>query len=194
MKYGYARVSSKDQNLFLQKDALNRYGVDKIYEEKISSRVKSRPELGKLLSVLKEDDTIVIFKLDRISRSVKELISLSERFDKRGIHFISLHDSIDTTTANGRLFFRILASIAEFERDLISERTVAGLESARARGRLGGRPKVKRKIMEVAVKMYKSGHYTLRQVLDINDICKTTLYKYMKINDFDDYYSSKILC
>lgn len=180
MKFGYARVSTQEQSLSLQLDALQKYGVDQIFEEKESSKKKERPRLEELLRVLRKDDTVIVYKLDRISRSTKHLIELMEYFEAREIHFISLQDKIDTTTAMGRFFFRMLASIAELERDIISERTKDGLTSARARGRKGGRPKVEAKKIELAIKMYEGKDYSLSQIKTATGIGPTTLYRYVK--------------
>lgn len=140
MIFGYARVSTNDQNMDLQIDALKKVNVDKIFEEKITGAKKERPELSELLKVIRPGDTIIIYKLDRISRSTKHLIELTELFEEKEINFISIQDSIDTSTSVGKFFFRIMANLAELERDIIVERTKAGLTAARARGRYGGRP------------------------------------------------------
>ncbi len=140
--FGYARVSTEDQKLELQIDALQKFGVDKIFEEKQSGKSKDRPNLQEMLLQLRKGDKVVIYKLDRISRSTKHLIELVELFDEKEVDFVSVHDNIDTSTAMGRFFFRMMASIAELERDITSERTKSGLEAARARGRRGGRPKL----------------------------------------------------
>lgn len=180
LKFGYARVSTQDQSLSLQLDALAHYGVEQIFEEKESGKKKSRPQLDDLLKVLRKGDTVVVYKLDRISRSTKHLIELMEHFEAKGIHFISIQDKIDTTTAMGRFFFRMLASIAELERDIISERTKDGLTAARARGRNGGRPKVDLKKIELAIKMYASKDYSLSQIKTATGIGATTLYRYLE--------------
>lgn len=179
MKFGYARVSTLDQSLSLQLDALQQYGIDQTFEEKESGKRKDRPRLEELLKMLRKDDTVVIYKLDRISRSTKHLIELMEEFEEKGIHFVSLQDNIDTTTAMGRFFFRMLASIAELERDIISERTKDGLNAARARGRNGGRPKVDSKKVALAIKMYESKDYSLSQIKTATGIGATTLYRYL---------------
>ena len=140
MKIGYARVSTKDQNLELQTEALQKAGCEKIYKE-TQSAVKERPELQSMLNHLRQGDVVVVWKLDRLGRSLKHLIDLVTGFREKGIEFISLNDSIDTTTVQGRLTFNIFASFAEFERELIRERTMAGLQAARERGRIGGRKK-----------------------------------------------------
>lgn len=180
MKFGYARVSTQDQSLSLQLDALYHYKVDQIFEEKESGKRKHRPQLDELLKILRKNDTVVVYKLDRISRSTKHLIELMEHFEEKGIHFVSIQDKIDTTTAMGRFFFRMLASIAELERDIISERTKDGLTAARARGRNGGRPKVESKKIMLAMKMYESKDYSLSQIKEATGIGATTLYRYLE--------------
>ena len=177
MKFGYARVSTQDQSLSLQLDALAHYGVDQIFEEKESGKMKNRPQLDELLKVLRKDDTVIVYKLDRISRSTKHLIELMEYFESKEIHFVSIQDKIDTTTAMGRFFFRMLASIAELERDIISERTKDGLTAARARGRNGGRPKVDLKKIELAIKMYESKDYSLSQIKTATGIVSRAIIK-----------------
>jgi DNA invertase Pin-like site-specific DNA recombinase len=181
--WGYCRVSTQEQSLDSQKDALIKYGVSEknIFEEKITGTKKDRPELNKLLGehTLRPGDTVVVYKLDRISRSTKHLIELSEEFNKRGVNFVSIQDQLDTTTAYGKFFFRMMASMAELERDIISERTKAGLESARARGRQGGRPSKKKEKIELAFKMYDSNQYSIDEILDATGFSKTTLYRYL---------------
>jgi DNA invertase Pin-like site-specific DNA recombinase len=133
-------VSTQDQNLDLQLDDLTKAGCQRVFQEKVSS-AKARPQLQKMLDILREGDTVIVWKLDRLGRSLKELFTLVDDFQRKGIGFRSLNDAIDTTTAQGRLVFNLFASLAEFERDMIRERTKAGLAAARARGRVGGRPK-----------------------------------------------------
>ena len=140
MKIGYARVSSDDQNLDLQKDALRLAGCDRIYEEKASGGKLDRPELSRLLENMRSGDTLVVWRLDRVGRSIKHLIATVEQLEGLGVGFHSLTESIDTTSPGGKLIFHIFAALAEFERALIRERTNAGLKAARARGRVGGRP------------------------------------------------------
>ena len=179
MRIGYARVSTQDQSLDLQVDALKKAGCNRIFKEKISGKRNSRPELQKMLDTLREKDTVVVYKLDRISRSTRHLIELVESFEDMGIEFVSLEDQIDTTTPMGRFFFRMMASIAELERDILSERTKAGLEAARARGRVGGRPRVDPDKIQVALKMYESKEYTLSEIKKATGIGSTTLYRYV---------------
>jgi len=141
MKIGYARVSTKDQNLDLQIEALEKAGCAKIYQEKISGATKNRPELDKMIEQFREGDELYIWRLDRLGRSLKNIIDLVLSLSDKGIIIKGLVDGVDTSTINGRLFLNLMASLAEYERELIRERTNAGLQSARARGRLGGRPK-----------------------------------------------------
>jgi DNA invertase Pin-like site-specific DNA recombinase len=139
MLIGYARVSTQDQNLELQIDALTKAGCKKIFDDKISGSRAERPGLNKVLEMLREDDTLVVWKLDRLGRSVKNLVNLVGELHKQGAQFKSLTDAIDTGTPSGRFFFHVMASLAEMERELTVERTRAGLEVARQLGRKGGR-------------------------------------------------------
>jgi DNA invertase Pin-like site-specific DNA recombinase len=132
--FGYARVSTEDQNLDMQIRALEEYGCFKIFQEKRSAYATVRPELEKMKLFIQEDDTVVVWKLDRLGRSVSELIELMSFFDRYNVNFVSLRDMIDTRTAIGKFIFHIMASLAQFERDLTSERTIAGMEAAKARG------------------------------------------------------------
>ena len=142
MRIGYARVSTLDQNLELQIDALKNAGCERIFTEKISGKSKDdRPELNNMFSKLREGDTVIVWKLDRLGRSLTNLIDLISELNKHGVHFLSLNDNINTQTATGRFTFNIFASLAEFEREIIRERTKAGLNATRARGRMGGRTK-----------------------------------------------------
>jgi len=142
MLIGYARVSTADQNLDLQRDALDKAGCEKIYEDRISGTRADRPGLDRALENLREGDSLTVWKLDRLGRSVKNLVDLVGQLHKRGIQFRSLTDSIDTGTPAGRFFFHVMASLAEMERDLIMERTRAGLAIAKQQGRTGGRPRM----------------------------------------------------
>ena len=140
MFVGYARVSTQDQKPELQLDALSASGCEKVFEVKASGAQRDRPQLQAAIDYMRDGDTLVVWKLDRLARSTKQLIETVEMLESRGIGFRSLTEAIDTTTSGGRLVFHIFAALAEFERSIIRERTMAGLESARARGRLGGRP------------------------------------------------------
>ncbi|MET4901679.1 recombinase family protein [Paenarthrobacter sp. CC6] len=141
-RIGYARVSTRDQNLGLQIDALKKAGCDKIYEDTISGTKSHRPGLEKALDTLRDGDTLVVWKLDRLGRSVKDLLDFAGGLNNRGVGFVSLTDAIDTTTASGRFFFNVMASLAQMERELMVERTQAGLLAAREQGRVGGRKRI----------------------------------------------------
>lgn len=166
MKIGYARVSTKDQNLDMQIDELKKCGCEKIFTDVISGVKCERLGLNEAFEYAREGDIIVVWKLDRAGRSLKHLIEIVNELDERKIGFISLKESIDTTTSTGRLMFHIVASLAEFERDIIRERTMAGLTAAKARGRIGGRPK---KIDENKLIMAKS--MMADKNIAIKDIC-----------------------
>lgn len=184
MKFGYARVSSKDQNLDLQMDALKKEGCREIFHEVVSGAKSERTELTRLLGQLREGDVLVIWKLDRLGRSLKHLVSLVNDLIEKGIGLQSLNDPIDTTTSQGRLIFNIFACLAEFERDLISERTQAGLKAARARGRKGGRPKgLSEKAQSKAIAaeaLYKEGELSVAEICQNLGISKATLYTYLR--------------
>jgi DNA invertase Pin-like site-specific DNA recombinase len=158
MLIGYARVSTQDQNLELQHEALLKIGCQKIFEDKISGSKKDRPGLATALEMLREGDTLVVWKLDRLGRSVKQLVDLVGKLHEQAIQFKSVTDAIDTGTPSGRFFFHVMASLAEMERELIVERTRAGLETAKQLGRKGGRrPKMTDSKIESARKLLVSG-------------------------------------
>lgn len=158
MLIGYARVSTQDQNLELQREALRKAGCEKVFEDKLSSTRTDRPGLSKILEMLREGDTLVVWKLDRLGRSVKQLVDLVGELHKQGVQFKSVTDAIDTGSPSGRFFFHVMASLAEMERELNVERTRAGLEIARQLGRKGGRkPKMTGSKLESAKKLLASG-------------------------------------
>lgn len=183
MKFGYARVSTQDQNLNLQIDDLLKAGCQEIAQEKISGAGKQRPALLALLEKLRAGDTLVVWKLDRLSRSLRDLIDLVTLLQKKEVGFVSLHDSIDTTTPQGRLVFTLFAALAEFERDVIRERTKAGLTAARARGRKGGRPKgLSKEAMakaKAARTLFAQKDKTAEEIASILHISRATLYRYL---------------
>lgn len=184
MKLGYARVSTQDQNLSLQLDALQGAGCQRIFQEKASGSKMERPELSKLLDIIRPGDTLIIWKLDRLGRSLNHLIELVTWLETNQVGLVSLNDPVDTTTAQGRLVFRIFASLAEFEREVIRERTLAGLASARRRGQLLGRPKGLSKAAQqkarIAESLYKESTYSVEQIARELHLSKTTLYKYLR--------------
>lgn len=192
MKIGYARVSTKDQNLNMQLEALNREGCELIYSEKQSSS-KERLEFEKLRESARSGDIIIVWKLDRLGRSIKDLVNIIDEFKLKGVQFRSIVDNFDTTTPNGRLFFSIVAALAEYEKELIKERTRAGLESARQRGRIGGRrPGLSQ---EAKNKAAAAKHLYLDEKLPIEEILKTlrisraTLYRYLRFVGVEIYKS-----
>ena len=183
MKIGYARVSTEEQNLDRQIDILKQIGCGRIYEEKVSGIKKERPELNKMLDQIRTGDVIIISDLTRLSRSVKDLFSLVEQIEGKGANIKSIKESwVDTTTAQGKLMFTIFAGISQFERDLISQRTIEGLNAARARGKKGGRPKVNDKDIKLAIKMYNSKNYSISEITKATGVSKTTLYRYITNN------------
>ncbi|MCX4338360.1 MAG: recombinase family protein [Lachnospiraceae bacterium] len=175
--FGYARVSTEAQNLDRQLDALEKYGVDMIYNEKMSGTKKNRPELTKLLDRITEGDTVVVESLSRLGRSTKDLIELTETFQSKGVNLVSLKESIDTNSPTGKLLFTLMSAIAQFERDVIADRTREGLKSARARGRTGGRPRADPEQVKKAVKLYKTEQYTIKEIEELTGIKKSTLYR-----------------
>ncbi len=187
MKFGYARVSTGDQNIDLQIDQLQEAGCEKIFQETASGAKTERRELAQLLEHVRDGDVIVIWKLDRLGRSLKHLVELVSQLTERGVGLKSLNDPIDTTSSQGKLIFNIFASLAEFERDLIVERTQAGLKAARARGRNGGRPKglsADATLKAVAAEtLYKEGKLSANEIASNPGISKTTLYSYLRRRD-----------
>ena len=160
--FGYARVSTEQQNLDRQIDMLEKYGVDFIYNEKMTGTKRNRPELEKLLERLTEGDTVVVESLSRLGRSTKDLIWLMETFNTKSVNLVSLKESIDTTTSTGKLLFTLMSALAQFERDVLADRTKEGLAAARARGRKGGRPPVDREAIRKAVKLSNPKQDTVR--------------------------------
>jgi DNA invertase Pin-like site-specific DNA recombinase len=181
MLIGYARVSTDDQNLDLQKDALNKIGCESIFEDRLSGVKDQRPGLQRALDYARSGDTIVVWRLDRLSRSLKNLIEMVNLLDAKEIGLKSIHESIDTSSSSGKLIFHIFGALAEFERNLIQERTQAGLQAARARGRNGGRPKsLTPDQRALAVKLYDEKKHSVGQICQMMEISKPTLYKYIK--------------
>jgi len=184
MLIGYARVSTNEQNLDLQRDALQKAGVSpkNLYTDKITGTKQERPGLEAALSHLREGDTFVVWRLDRLGRSLKHLIETVTALKQQGIDFKSITENIDTATATGQLVFHIFGALAEFERNLIKERTMAGLEAARVRGRRGGRPKPKGYASKVAMakKLYTDQANSIEDICNTLRISRATLYRYLK--------------
>jgi DNA invertase Pin-like site-specific DNA recombinase len=180
MKIGYARVSTSDQNLIMQEDALRAAGCEEIFTDIASGAKSQRPGLEKAIAYLRRNDTLVVWKLDRLGRSIQHLIQTIKFFDERKIVFKSLQENIDTSTSSGKLIFHIFGALAEFERDLIKERTKAGLKAARIRGRLGGRPPLldSRQISRI-IELYNEGKSTVAEICKIYDISRPSFYNYL---------------
>jgi len=177
MKFGYARVSTQDQELARQIDALTKFGVDEIITEKMTGIKANRPELNKLKGKLRRGDTVVIESLSRLGRSTKDLLCLIEEWNSQGVKLVSLKESIDTATPTGKLLLTVLSAISQFERDITVQRTNEGLQAARARGRSGGRPKANPQAVEKAVKLYHAQTHTIREITAICGISQATLYR-----------------
>ncbi|CDH24187.1 recombinase family protein [Xenorhabdus bovienii] len=180
-RVGYVRVSTNDQNSDLQKNALVSIDCERIFEDKISGKTANRPGLKRALKYLQSGDTLVVWKLDRLGRSVKNLVTLISELHDRGIHFQSLTDSIDTSTAMGRFFFHVMSALAEMERELIVERTNAGLAAAREQGRIGGRPVLfTEEDRQQAARLLDRGH-SRKQLSLIYHVSLSTIYKYLPV-------------
>ena len=180
MLIGYARVSTRDQNYDLQLDALEDAGCTKVFEEKLSAANRDRPQLKAALDYVRCGDTLVVWKLDRLARSLKQLIETVEMLSDREVGFRSLTENIDTTSSGGRLIFHVFGALAEFERSIIRERTTAGLVAARARGRVGGRPRAfDDGGIHIAQALLKDGKLTIAEIADRLGVAPSTLYKHL---------------
>ena len=179
MVIGYCRTSKTSQELALQKDALEKYGVDMIYTEQMSG-VKLRPVLEEVLKELNKGDTLVVWKLDRLGRTTKELINMIDDFDKRGINFVSITEQFDTTTPTGKFVVTMFIAMAQLERDVIVMRTKAGLEAARKRGRIGGRPKTSSSKAEYALLLHEQGNRSVKYICEKTGLSRSTYYRIIK--------------
>ncbi|WP_337982759.1 recombinase family protein [Lysinibacillus sp. C5.1] len=183
---GYCRVSTEDQNLDMQEQAIEKYAKEKgleliMYVEKISSRKVGRQELEHAIKAATSEDLFVVFKLDRLARSTKELFTLTGELNEKGVEFVSINDAFDTTTPTGKAMFGMLAVFAEFERDIIQQRTKAGLESARKRGRVGGRPAIDDKVKKHVRALFEAGE-SATDIAKEYGIGRATVYKIIKNN------------
>lgn len=180
MKIGYARVSTLSQDTALQIDALKAAGCETIYEEKASGSKKDRPELEQCLKSLRNGDVLIVWKLDRLGRSLQHLLEIVNELETKGVGFTSLTEAIDTTTSTGKLVFNIFGSLAEFERSLIQDRVNAGLEAARKKGRIGGRPSaLDKKQKEIAITMFMGGALK-SDIAKHFDVTRQTIYTILK--------------
>jgi DNA invertase Pin-like site-specific DNA recombinase len=180
---GYARVSTDDQRLDVQREALRRAGCENVFEDTASGRVTDRPGLLRALDQLRDGDTLVVWKLDRLGRSVKQLVDLVSGFERDGVNFVSITDAIDTSTPAGRFFFHVMASLAEMERELTVERTRAGLQTARLQGRVGGRRRLMTESkVSAAQELLRSGR-AARDVAAALGVSLATLYRWVPAED-----------
>ncbi|MDK9873030.1 recombinase family protein [Staphylococcus sp. IPLA37011] len=175
-KIGYARVSTKDQNLDSQIDVLMEYGCERIFSEKVSGRKFKRTELDKCLDYMREGDTLVITKLDRLGRTTKQLIELAQHLEDNAIDLEIIDMNIKTQDAMGKMFFTMMSAFAELEANLLSERTKKGLDSARARGRRGGRPKIPQHKEKMIISLYNSKEYTINEIIKMTGVSRGTIY------------------
>ncbi len=185
--YGYARVSTIDQNLDRQLAMLHEYGVEdeNIYTDKMSGKTFTRDGFNELCEVATEGDTIIVESLNRVGRSARELLTFLEDWQKRGITFMSIKEKIDLSTPTGKLITQLLSSIAEFEASVIRERTLEGMAIARENGRVGGRPKVNPEVIQKALKLYRAKTHSIKEICEICGISTATLYRYRE-EDSDD--------
>lgn len=180
MLIGYARVSTEDQHLYLQIDALKKAGCEKIFTDEMSGAKSERPGLGEALTFVRTGDTLVVWRLDRLGRSLKDLIARVEELKQQQVEFRSLTENIDTASSGGKFMFHVFSALAEFERDLIRERTMAGLSAARARGRFGGRPKIMpAEKIKMAASLMQTSHISIKDICKNLGISRTTLYRYI---------------
>lgn len=177
--YGYARVSTHQQELNRQVDLLKDKNCNEILTEKVTGTKSSRPELDRLKDKLRPGDTVVVESFSRLGRSTKDLIDLVTYFEENSVKLISLKENFDTTTPQGRLMMTVFQAFSQFERDLIVERTTEGLKSARARGRVGGRPAADSKSVDKAIRLYQSKEYSIKEITEMTNISKSTLYRYL---------------
>ncbi len=187
MLIGYSRVSTNDQNLDLQIDNLKSAGCEKIFRDKLSGAKSIRPGLEKLYENIREGDTVIVWRLDRLGRSLKDLIEIINKFQSKGVTFKSITENIDTTTASGELIFHIFCSLAQFERRLIKERINAGIAAAKARGKIVGRKKGLSKEAEkkafLASALYTKNEWSTTEICNHLNISRATLYKYLKLQN-----------
>ena len=180
MLVGYARVSTDDQNLDLQTDALTQAGCERLFSDEMSGAKSQRPGLNDALDFVRSGDTLVVWRLDRLGRSLKDLVQRVEQLRERGVGFRSLHENIDTTSSVGKFQFHVFSALAEFERELIRERTMAGLQAARARGRMGGRKRsMTPEKVKMATRLMKDPAISVEEICRTLGVSRTTLYRYV---------------
>ena len=180
MLIGYCRVSKLEQNLDRQTDALYQAGAERIFQEKMTGAKADRPELIRMLDTLRAGDTVIVSDLSRLGRSTLDLLELVNRFHAAGVTLLSLKESFDTRTASGRAMMEISMTLAQLERDLLRERTTEGLAAARARGRMGGRPRIDTAKVKDALTMMDSGKYTVKEVTKRTGVSAASVYRYLR--------------
>lgn len=180
MKIGYARVSTREQNLDRQLDQLTKAGAERIYSDKISGAKEDRPALHDMLAALREGDTVIVSSYDRLARSSKQLFDLAERFESMGVALVSIKEQTDTSTPQGRLFFAMCAAMAQFERELIKERQAEGIAAAKARGRKFGRPSTDASAMDTALRLYLDGALPVSEICSRTGVSRAALYRKIK--------------
>ncbi|PGK76510.1 recombinase family protein [Bacillus thuringiensis] len=178
--FGYARVSTQQQDLIRQFDLLKDFNCTEIITEKMSGTKKDRPELMRLKDKIRTGDTLIVESFSRLGRSTKDLIELVEYFEQKGVKLLSLKENFDTNTPQGKLMLTVFQAFSQFERDLIVQRTKEGIESSRARGRKGGRPRIKEKYIEKALNLYNSKEYSISEIVTMTGISQATLYRYIR--------------
>lgn len=183
MRFGYARVSTTDQNLEMQVEAIKSYGVDKIYSDKLSGKSMDRKEFGKLLEHLRSGDTLVIYSLSRLGRKTKDLIGLIEKFNAENINLVSIKENIDTNSPMGRAMIGMISIFSELEREIIVERVREGVKNARARGRMGGRPRANEEKVNEAIALYRSELYSVQEIIAKTGVSKATIYR--RLNEIE---------
>ncbi|WP_187444723.1 recombinase family protein [Bacillus swezeyi] len=179
MIFGYVRPFSQDKDLKLQINAIEKHGCDKIFKEQTSS-AKNRPEFKNLLHTLSSGDQVIVYKLFNIADSTRHLIDLVQRFQQQNVDLISITDQVDTSTAEGKIFFKLMEKVGDFQHDVISESTKAGIYEAKLKGKIGGRPRKPDHNVRRALDMYQSKKYSIAQITAETGISKTTLYRYLE--------------
>ena len=181
--YGYARLSTQQQDLYRQLDMLKKYNCTEILTEKMSGTKTDRPELTRLKDKVRPGDTLVVESFSRLGRSTKDLIELVDYFEGENVKLVSIKENFDTNTPQGKLMLTVFQAFSQFERDIMVQRTREGLESARSRGRKGGRPRVKDKQITRALNLYHSKEYSISEIVEMTRVSQATLYRYLRMKE-----------
>lgn len=183
MIFGYARVSTDNQELSRQFDIIRKYGVNKIFSEKMTGTKRDRPELNNLMNTIRTGDIVVVESLSRLGRSTKDLLNLMSEFENKGVTLISLKEKIDTDTPTGKLILTVLSAISQFERDVIVLRTQEGIRSAKNRGITFGRPKADKKVTDKILALYDTKSYSYKEISEMTGVSISTVYRYLRDNN-----------